>query len=1114
MKGKIKFFTALVTLACMICSMLPCAYAEDASAVEATEAVEEKPMFELATWSKKDLPDVKYIVTDTSQMDGEVIDEIDFEDGKLDTSVASNFGWGGTRKDVVVNSEGYGGSSHAATFTVPKGASGLQGLRFTKDLNFRKGDIYEVSFMAKCSEDFNGKIHFSFFTWREDEGPSVWSRYTQYNGGYVPKSDEWTECRIEILISLKRDYDPAMLQSSKLKEESDFQIGELFIAAEATDAKGSGELYIDNICVRKITEELEYPPRIATDENLAWYNADEKGVMPKVKLTPEHKARSSAYPRIKGRFYDVYNNVVATVEYDTDVFNAGITWIPPKAGYYEYEFALIDNDGVEHPWCEWYTCFNNEPKYYYRRSLVVTPRPTKPMAERNHRFGGYTTCKDYVESFDDVEMLDKLGFSIMRIHGLNFGNTAASTSTIRGNNREIVAKEKGVYDFSYYDELINHARDDYGFEDIEVTIFSIPNWANPTMTASGAPSSVHVVPIDDSVYVNQVRAAAKHFKGRVTWWEPFNEPGTPGESIFFSTTPERYFALHKAAYEAIKEEDPDAKVSLETPVGMVFPKRQGELGINKYMDALHIHGGQGESVGNVTEYRYDFYKDLLVDENGDPMPVSNTEIHNILRRAGSVATDYQFSLSEAEMAIVGIKAYLANLKIGVDRMISFGAVSWAGCDDAERGVYRKHAMNTSPYDNASFFRVRPVVVPRMVAMAIWQFVDQAGSEQFEYVNEKKLNQTAEIGEKSTSYQNAVHLKNNGKDQLLMWLDFDIDEPQKLSKRVTDAAIAGEFKIEDFHFNTIDTSDLNNIELQPETLYYISGIDGDAYEKGMESGWGISPISGENDMRFGDVLYNCAFTTNGISIDPSVKIPEGNATKTELFDPKTFEIRDNINWISDDIKWVQNASQGTFEKNIDAKFAVYVDQNRLQVLAKVYGDEHHRPHSKVNQMWWGDSIQISLDALGFSTSTGFTEIIMAGDPGRWVKVFKQAQMQDNALVDPNLTKANNQIPNDHGSYNVTFNTEQIDGQDVNVTTYFMEVPMYELAPYAYPDTDEKKRTTPLRFSLLINQNQFIPGYEHLFNGQQAIRVGYLEWSTGIGADKTPWYFGKIWIPTEN
>lgn len=1071
----------MVTLTCFIGSMFPCAFADDAAEQNTAEPA---PMIELKSATADDVPDVQYIVTNTALMDGDDLMSEDFEDGDH-TDSFTNLGWGyGSAQKTdpaVTDKQAASGSKSMEITTVPKGQIGV---RFKQRLDFSGNDIYELTCKVKSSEDFEGLMHLSVFNYTKDG--SKWFRTSQrlnnVANAFVPKSDEWTEFKCEILQSQTKNTDTGLVNQFHINGKSDIDYGFLYLAVEQqkTGVESKGKLYIDDVKIRKITEELEYPPMIDADDPLYWYTFGNQAT-----LTPQVKVRPQAYPKLKGYFYDVHNNLVDTVSLTAEEFNNGFKWSPSKAGYYEYQFSLIDADGAEHPWYEWYTVFESEPKYYYRRALVFTSHDTKPMSERRKGMGGTLFPQGYDGGTDEVDLADRLGFSTLRVHWMS----ASRTGVYRSDGREVISKEKGVYDFDYYDKLFAHAKE-YGFEDIGVTLMSVGDWANPTVDANGKVQNYKSVPLDDSVFVNQVRAAAEHFKGTVKWWEPFNEPGLPGESIFFNAQPERYMSLHKGAYKAIKEADPNAKVSYECPVGATFPVKVRELGIFDYVDEYHAHGMFGEGAGLPIEYRN------IYDDNTEPLPLSNSEMHALLRRPTTADAKFILSYNEAKMAIVGIKSYLIATKAGAsdNKMILFGTT---GGDDIERAVYNAwiNPKKPSTYDNYSPFRHLPVNCPRMAALAIWQFVDHMGTD-YKYVNEYKYD----------GNQNMVHVKNDGKDELVMWLDFDTDKSAKLSSDITKYATK-DLKITDFEFNEIDTSNLSNIVLEPDKLYYVTGIDGDAMEKTLPDGYGTAS-AGNKDMRFADVLYNYQMKGIGVEVDPNVKIPEAKATKNKLFDNKTFELSDDINWITDDFKWVQTSSYGKWEKDIDAKFAVYVDEDCLQVVAKVYGDVRHTCHNP-STLWWGDSLQIGIDAFnGLGLITGRNEFSFSGTNDGKTVVFKEYQPDQAGLV-TEVTKSMKQVPTEgHGYYKCTFLKN---AEGIMETTYYMEVPMFELAPYSYPVTDEAKKNNPLRFSLLINQNEDAKG---LVPNQKYVRTGYLEWSTGIGGQKKPQYYGKIYLPTSD
>lgn len=81
---------------------------------------------------------------------------------------------------------------------------------------------------------------------------------------------------------------------------------------------------------------------------------------------------------------------------------------------------------------------------------------------------------------------------------------------------------------------------------------------------------------------------ARRYRGRVAAWEIWNEPN---ERTYWSSTPERYARLMRAAYEGVKRGDPDAVVvggSL-SGVDLVYLRTLLKLGAGSWMDYLSVH---------------------------------------------------------------------------------------------------------------------------------------------------------------------------------------------------------------------------------------------------------------------------------------------------------------------------------------------------------------------------------------------------------------------------------------------------------------------------------------------------------------------------------------------
>jgi len=135
--------------------------------------------------------------------------------------------------------------------------------------------------------------------------------------------------------------------------------------------------------------------------------------------------------------------------------------------------------------------------------------------------------------------------------------------------------EPGKFDFAFYDRLVDVAQA-HG-----ISVYGLLAYWSKWAKAN--------TPEGLEAYSRWARAVVHHFKGRIKYWEIWNEP-----NIFFWTGPrEMYAALLEQAYTAIKAEDPQAVVmgcstsGIDTKfIKMVMEKKA-------HFDALSIHPYRG-----------------------------------------------------------------------------------------------------------------------------------------------------------------------------------------------------------------------------------------------------------------------------------------------------------------------------------------------------------------------------------------------------------------------------------------------------------------------------------------------------------------------------------------
>ena len=206
-----------------------------------------------------------------------------------------------------------------------------------------------------------------------------------------------------------------------------------------------------------------------------------------------------------------------------------------------------------------------------------------------------------------------------------------------------VEPEKGKWNFERFDASVETATRN-GISIFGLLCYWAP-WAKPH-TEEG---------IRD--YCSYVRRVVGRYKDRVKHWEIWNEP-----NIFFWTgTIEQYAELLKAAYDAVKEADPEAKVIGCCTAGtdLNFIEKVFQLGGFDKMDILSIHPYRYPHTPEESDYIGELKRaDALVRKYGAPKEIWVTEI-GWPTHVGANGS------SEKKQAAMIVRTYIQGIASGV-----------------------------------------------------------------------------------------------------------------------------------------------------------------------------------------------------------------------------------------------------------------------------------------------------------------------------------------------------------------------------------------------------------------------------------------------------------------
>jgi hypothetical protein len=187
---------------------------------------------------------------------------------------------------------------------------------------------------------------------------------------------------------------------------------------------------------------------------------------------------------------------------------------------------------------------------------------------------------------DDVTFTDPTGAPVSG--GVPW--PAARFGTLRlwdtGTAWTALEPQKGVWNWEPLDIWVN-AAEQHGGPDILLTLGQTPGWAssNPddvNYVGAGAPAP----PNDIQDWIDYVTAVAQRYKGRIRYFEIWNEPN---DTTYYTGTVAELAALTAAAYTAIKAVDPGNTVLSPAAFEPGYLNQLLQAGIASNVDMIAYH---------------------------------------------------------------------------------------------------------------------------------------------------------------------------------------------------------------------------------------------------------------------------------------------------------------------------------------------------------------------------------------------------------------------------------------------------------------------------------------------------------------------------------------------
>lgn len=400
--------------------------------------------------------------------------------------------------------------------------------------------------------------------------------------------------------------------------------------------------------------------------------------------------------------------------------------------------------------------------------------------------------------------------------------------------------------------------------------------------------------------------------------------------------------------------------------------------------------------------------------------------------------------TESELALRMLQDHLMQIKYGALQTTFFCLINNTNRFEMEAIPYSREERYN--IQPSGLFRRYPQIEPRLVAVVMRTFLDRV---------QGKLAYRGEF--EFPSGQKAAWMETNGKSLVLVWNATDKAMPidPLLLK-----SIGPDTRVMDWEGRSLSAS----LSILPGRAYWLVEAKAESLKTiTVSDNVLISKEERERRQKKEHTGPRGLYQTQ-----PLFDTPQG---------PLLNEAK--INWIAGPWKFV-SANGATSPQDYTARFAVACQASGLDLVVDVSGDDTPHQEGKRGEYWAGDSLQFAIDTEERGMPAGLME-------------FAAALTKEGAVLWKNIAPS---LAGDlparwtPGNQAVQFGSAVVEKMDGGRWRYKVRIEWNELYPLVW------KTGKPLYFSLLVNDND------------GAGRLGWIEWSGGIGSSKDPSLYGTL------